>query len=324
MRLLSNRMKTAFYTTAAVLVLLGGLAVLDKNNDFSLTQRENVHKFGATYMTMNNPFFEVINETIRATVESNGDILITRDPALDADRQTQQIYDLIDEGAEAIFIAPVDFEKIIPAIEYGREKGVKIIFVDTEIYDASLADCTVVSDNYHAGVLCAEYLLDKKTEGKILIFEHPTTKSSNDRVEGFVDTIEGNGNYEIVDRLNYAGQLEIAMPLMIDELKKGVDFDVVFSINDVGALGVMAALKDYGRLDGISVLGVDGAPEAKSMIKERIMLATSAQYPSLIGQNAVDQLYNMIEGRPVEKKIKVSVTLISEENINEFSTKGWQ
>jgi hypothetical protein len=33
-------MKTAFYTTAMVLVLLGALAVLDKNNDFSLTQRE--------------------------------------------------------------------------------------------------------------------------------------------------------------------------------------------------------------------------------------------------------------------------------------------
>lgn len=96
MRSLLIRMKAVFYTIAAGLVLLGLLAVLDKNNDFSLTQRENVHKFGATYMTMNNPFFEVINETIRATVESNGDILITRDPALDAVRQTQQIYDLIE------------------------------------------------------------------------------------------------------------------------------------------------------------------------------------------------------------------------------------
>ncbi len=228
MKRLSNGMKTVFYTTAMVLVLLGAMAILDKNNDFSLTQRESAHKFGATYMTMNNPFFEVINGTIRATVESNGDILITRDPALDAERQTQQIYDLIDEGVEAIFIAPVDFEKIIPAIEYGREKGVRIIFVDTEIYDESLADCIVVSDNYHAGVLCAEYLLHKKTEGKILIFEHPTTKSSNDRVEGFADTVEGNGNFEIVDRLDYAGQLEIAMPLMIDELKKGVDLCCFF------------------------------------------------------------------------------------------------
>ena len=96
MRSLLIRMKAVFYTIAAGLVLLGLLAVLDKNNDFSRTQRENVHKFGATYMTMNNPFFEVINETIRATVESNGDILITRDPALDAVRQTQQIYDLIE------------------------------------------------------------------------------------------------------------------------------------------------------------------------------------------------------------------------------------
>ena len=324
MRHLFNRMKTVIYTIAAVSVLLGVLSILDKNNDFSLTQRENVHKFGATYMTMNNPFFEVINETIRATVESNGDILITRDPALDSVRQTQQIYDLIDEGVEAIFIAPVDFEEIIPAVEYGRKKGIKIIFVDTEIYDESLADCIVVSDNYHAGVLCAEYLLQKEAEGKILIFEHSTTKSSNDRVEGFADTIAGNGNFEIVDRLEYAGQLEIAMPLMIEELKKGEDFDTVFCINDVGALGVMAALKDYGRLDDIAVLGVDGAPEAKAMIKEKIMLATSAQYPSEIGQSAVDQLYNMIEGRSVEKKIKVSVNLISEENIDEFSTKGWQ
>ncbi len=324
MKFLSSPIKTVLYTIVAAAVFFATLAILDRNNDFSLTQTESVHKFGATYMTMNNPFFEVINETIRSTVESNGDILITRDPALDADRQSQQIYELIDEGVEAIFIAPVDFEKIIPAIEYGKEKGVKIIFVDTEIYDESLADCIVVSDNYHAGVICAEYLLNKKAEGRVLIFEHPTTKSSNDRVEGFVNTIMENGNFEIVDRLNSAGQLEIAMPLMIEELKKGTEFDIVFSINDVGALGVMAALKDYGRLDGISVLGVDGAPEAKSMIKERIMLATAAQYPSEIGQNAVDQLYNMIEGREVQKKIKVPVNLVSIENIDEFSTKGWQ
>lgn len=324
MKLLSNQVKTVLYTIAAAIILFGALAVLDRNKDLSLTQTESAHKFGATYMTMNNPFFEVIDETIRATVESNGDILITRDPALDAVRQTQQIYELIDEGVEAIFIAPVDFEKIIPAIEYGREKGIKIILVDTEIYDESLADCIVVSDNYYAGVICAEYLLDRKTKGRVLIFEHSTTKSSNDRVKGFVDTIEANGNFEIADRLESAGQLEIAMPLMIEELKKGTEFDVIFSINDVGALGAMAALKDYGRLDGISVLGVDGAPEAKSMIKEGIMLATAAQYPTEIGQNAVDQLYNMIEGRDVEKKIKVSVNLINIENIDEFSTKGWQ
>ena len=40
-------------------------------------------KFGATYMTMNNPFFGVMNDAIKAAVEANGDTLVTLDPALD-------------------------------------------------------------------------------------------------------------------------------------------------------------------------------------------------------------------------------------------------
>ena len=35
-------------------------------------------------------------------------------------------------------------------------------------------------------------------------------------------------------------------------------------------------------------------------------------------------MIRVLERRPVEKKIKVSVDLISEENIDKFSTKGWQ
>ena len=51
-------------------------------------------KFGATYMTMNNPFFGVMNDAIKAAVEANGDTLITLDPALDAVKQISQIEDM--------------------------------------------------------------------------------------------------------------------------------------------------------------------------------------------------------------------------------------
>ena len=33
--------------------------------------------FGATYMTMNNPFFDILDGGIREVVEANGDYLIT-------------------------------------------------------------------------------------------------------------------------------------------------------------------------------------------------------------------------------------------------------
>ncbi|MBR1694845.1 MAG: sugar ABC transporter substrate-binding protein, partial [Selenomonas sp.] len=45
--------------------------------DFSLRQTEHRRKFGAVYMTLNNPFYEIVDEEIRMEVERRGDVLIS-------------------------------------------------------------------------------------------------------------------------------------------------------------------------------------------------------------------------------------------------------
>lgn len=292
--------------------------------DFSLRQNENAHKFGASYMTMNNPFFGVVDDTIKAIVESRGDILITRDPALDAQRQVEQMYDLMEEGVEAIFLAPVDFDVVLPIIRAAREKGIKVIMVDTEIYEEDLADCMIVSDNYQAGVLCAEYLMEQKESAEIVILEHSRAKSANDRVAGFVDTIAGNEDYRVVEVYDALGQLELAMPIMQKAIEEDVKFDTVFAINDVSAMGAMAALEEYGKLKDTCVLGVDGAPETKAMIQEGLMTATAAQYPTKIGTIAAEQLYAILNGEEHEHRILIPVELINRQNVSEYGTNGWQ
>lgn len=292
--------------------------------DFSVAQGENSHLFGASYMTMNNPFYTVVNDEIRAVVEANGDRIITRNPELNAKKQSEQVYDLIDEGVEAIFINPVDYEAILPAIEAAKERGILIINVDTELFDEELADSSIVSDNYNAGVQCAKYLMKKKKKANIVLLEHSTTKSGMDRMEGFVRTVEKNKNYKIVAREQCKGQLEYAMPAMQKVIESGVEFDTVFTLNDPSALGAMAALEENGILDKVDVLGVDGSPEAKSMIKEGNMLATSAQFPTRIGQIAVKQLYSILNGEEYKKKVKVPVTLLCEDNVEFYGTDGWQ
>lgn len=313
-----------FISCIGIVVVICCALFIELRFDLSKTQNEDARKFGVSFMTMNNPFFGVICDSIRSIVEANGDMLIVRDPALDADRQLEQIQEMIDEKVDAIFISPVDFDKIIPIVEEARNKGIVIIFVDTEVYDDSLADGIVVSDNYLAGKLCAQYLMEQKDTAKILILEHNRTKSGNDRVKGFEDAIKGNDNYVIVDKENAEGQLEIAMPITRDVQEDGLSFDTVFAINDLSALGAMAALKDSGRLSTVDVLGVDGAPEAKAMIKENLMMATSAQYPTKIGDLAIDQVYKIFANEPYEKKILVDVNLITKDNIEDFEVGSWQ
>ena len=281
-------------------------------------------KFGATYMTMNNPFYEIMDDEIRNALEAKGDMLLTRDPALDVEKQISQIREFVDLKVSAIFVNPVDWKEIRPALEEAKKAGIPVIVVDSDVYDTSLVRCTVISDNYRAGELCAQHLMMTRENARILLLEHSVAKSGIDRIQGFKDTIEGHPQYQILDEADCLGQLELAMPATEEMLQKHPDTDVIMCLNDLAAMGSMAALKEQ-NLDGqVLVYGVDGSPDGKGMVAEGIMTATSAQFPRKIGREAADAVYRIFEGEEVPERILVQTELVTKENLEEYGTDGWQ
>ena len=129
-------------------------------------------KFGATYRTMNNPYFTALNESIREVVESNGDILITRDPAQDQKRQNAQIQEMLDEGVAGIFVNPVDWEEITPALKACQAAQVPLFNVDTDVKEPQYVATSIQSDNYQAGVQCARDMMAKRDSARIVIMNH--------------------------------------------------------------------------------------------------------------------------------------------------------
>ncbi len=313
-----------------LLTLISGLLVaailvfLYSPKDHSAEGAETKRKIGAVYMTMNNPFFEILSSEIQSVTEENGDLLIVRNPALNVEKQIEQIYELLELGVEALIVNPVDFIEIKPALEEAKKRNVIVIVVDTNVYDQELADCTVVSDNYAAGTLCGNYLISQRSGARIVLLEHSKAKSAVDRMQGFEDILDGNEKYEIVGRAECAGQLELAMPAVQKLIETGVLFDTIFALNDPAALGAMAALKEAGMLEGVSVYAVDGAPEAKALIKEGYMTATAAQFPVEIGRIAAENMYLKLNGQDCPTEVLVPVSLITKDNINEFEIDRWQ
>lgn len=287
-------------------------------------QQETPLRIGATYMTMNNPFYSVIDEELRLMIESRGDILLTRDPALDQDKQNDQIHELLAGGIDLLVINPVDFQQIRPALEEAREADVPVVIVDSQVSDPSLVACTIASDNYGAGVLCAEHLMSTRDSARIALLEHPTAQSAVDRIRGFCDTIAAHPQYQIAGRASSDGQLELAMPALDGLLDADPTIDVVMALNDPTALGAMAALEERHLLERTLVYGVDGAPEAKNMIFEGVMTATVAQSPIQIGQTTAQVIYQILSGQAYESEIIVPVELITAENVEQFGSDGWQ
>ena len=155
---------------------IGIFIYIDSDGIYSADGVENQRRIGATYMTMNNTYFKVIDQEIRYIVEEQGDVLITRDPALNLDKQIEEIYDFIDMKVDAIFINTVDWIGIKPALEDAKKAGIIIIAIDTDVYDENLIDCTILSDNYNAGVECAKDLMKNSEEANIILLYNPIQK----------------------------------------------------------------------------------------------------------------------------------------------------
>ena len=64
-----------------------------------------------------------------------------------------------------------------------------------------------------------------------------------------------------------------------------------------------------------SVIGVDGSPDGKAMIKAGFLEGTAAQSPIKIGEKAVQTAYSYLAGETVKKHVTIPVELITADNL---------
>ena len=136
-------MKKKIFTIVLCIIMVAGILTAcssgkpantpDDSNDLVKEKAEGGYTFGYTCMDGTNPFFVIIEETIREAVEANGDTLISTDPANDVTLQITQIEDMITQGIDAIFLNPAEAEGILPALDMLAEAGIPIINFDTEV-----------------------------------------------------------------------------------------------------------------------------------------------------------------------------------------------
>lgn len=282
--------------------------------------------FGSTFMTMNNPYFIALNESIREVVKENADILITRDPAQSQERQNEQIEEMIDEGIQVLFANPVDWQKIQPALKACEEANVAVFVVDTDVKDISSIISVIQSDNYMAGRFIALDMMRRKPDGAdIILLSHHDIYSTQLRKQGFLDAIGENKKYRIVSEADNTSEIEVANIEMNSIIRLGIKADVVFGNNDPSAIGALAAIEKNGlSTKDTLVYGVDGSPSGKLMVKRGYMTGTAAQYPILMGKEAANLAYKYLSGGKVPKKVAIKVSMITKENLDESKINEWQ
>ena len=111
---------------------------------------------------------------------------------------------------------------------------------------------------------------------------------------------------------------------LADLLRRDISFDVILGGNDPRTGGLLAALQQARREEGVLIYGIDGSPDFKAILDVGYVTGTSAQSPRSIGRKAAETAYRYLDGEPVEKYISLPSTMITRDNLHEFEIDGWQ
>ncbi len=287
---------------------------LENTNTNELSKQGTI---GVSLMTLTNPFFKVIGDTISDQAAVHGYNVMVVGADEDAAKQSAQVKDFIVSGVSAIVLAPYDSRAIGPAIEEATAAGIPVFTVDNGcLADGCNVTCHIATDNEMGGRQAGKAILEALDGrgGSIAILDHKVTESCLLRVKGFKEIIEAHNKSAdnpvvIVSELPSGGNRATGHRATKDILQAHSDLVGLFAINDPSALGACAALEEDGKEKQVVVIGFDGQPEGKKAIRSGRIYADPIQFPDRMAEKTVEMIMSHFDGQEVPGEILIPTAI---------------
>jgi ribose transport system substrate-binding protein len=273
--------------------------------------------------TLTNPFFVEMEKGARQAEQELGVKLIVKTAAQETsiEQQIAIVRDLMNDGVDAIVIAPADSAELVPVLAQAQRAGIVIINIDNQLDASSVAAQAmqpvpfISVDNEEGAYRSARYIAEQLTQpAEAIILEGiRTAKNANDRRQGAERAFGENPNITVVAEETANWQIDEAHDVIATLFVQHPDVRVVFAANDMMALGVLRYLEETGRTD-VLVAGYDALAEAKEAIRAGTLAATIDQQAAQQGYFGVDYAVKELQGKSLPAVTLVDMQLITTAN----------
>ncbi|MBC3841419.1 substrate-binding domain-containing protein [Streptacidiphilus sp. 4-A2] len=220
---------------------------------------------------------------------------------------------------DGVLIAPVDPNSLEGPIRTMEGNGTKVAIVDTTLTDPTIGITRISSNNVQGGQKAADAMAQLVgSKGEVVVLTPDlTTTTTNARIQGFKQELAAKFPGIRIDDVRQVGDTaQGAASAVGDELSAHPGLVGIFTANSETGEGVSTGLKDAGKQGRIKVVSFDAGPEQVSALKSGAVDALISQDPYGIGQQAVDQLVNSFDGKPVNGSIQTDLTIITRQNVD--------
>jgi simple sugar transport system substrate-binding protein/ribose transport system substrate-binding protein len=250
--------------------------------------------FWTNYISYETKFAAQYNATLIGPLVANND----------AAKQITDIHTLIQEGAQALIVNPVDSAAIAPALDYAASKNIPVVSVDVAP-SAGKVFMIVRADNVAYGTNSCKYIATHATSasGHIAILEGDLASlNGQDRSNGCLQVLKST--YPNFTPVEYATKWDT--PTAVNDAKTALstysDLRGIYVQWSAPEDGILAAEQSDGKFTAVGsashivVIGNDGVPHEHMLIRAKQLDATISQPANSYAQYAVLYSREALEG----------------------------
>jgi len=241
--------------------------------------------------------------------------------ASDPAKQVADIEDMMaTRNIDALVVLPFESEPLTAPVKRVAESGKWVTVIDRGLSEPGIEDLYVAGDNPGFGRVSGEFFTEMMPDGgKIVVLRGIPTTIDNERVAGFEEAIEGSG-IEILGMEHGNWNRDDSFAVMQDFLSKYPEIDAVWASDDDMAIGVLAAIKEAGRMDEMWVLGGAGMKEMIARVRDGdAYVKADVTYPPSMSGTAIEiTALNFVSNAPVSGKFVIGSVLVTQDNAEKF------
>lgn len=275
-------------------------------------------KIGMTFQELNNPYFVSMQEALNEAAASIGAQVVVTDAGHDVAKQISDVEDMLQQDIDILLLNPTDSAGIEAAVHAAKAQDVIVVAVDANANGP--VDTFVGSKNRDAGYMSCKYLAEALNgAGEVAILDGIPVVPILQRVEGCKAALGEFPNISLVDTQNGRQDRSVALGVVENMIQSRPNLAGIFSVNDGGAMGALAAIQGSGR--DIKLTSVDGAPEAvKAIADGSPFIETTAQFPrDQVRVGLAMALAQKWGARVVPKEVPIDVRVVDADNAADFS-----
>ena len=274
-----------------------------------------------------NPFYQTVACGAQEAAKRLGVTLDVQAPQqYQAQMQMRVLNAVIAAKPDGILFAASDPVALNPTLLEAKAAGIKIISIDGDVSDPSIALGNIQSDNEDGGKQAAKRLAEMiGDKGKVMaLMNTPAPTVSAQRLKGFQDELaQHHPNITFLGVQYSQNQTARAAGIVTATIAANPDLAGIFTITTNNTEGAATGLREAHKVGDIKIVGFDTSDPIVDNIRQGIVQADVVQYPFRVGQLGVEMMVDALKGKTIDRQVHTPFVLATPQNVDTAEVKKY-